>query len=250
MSSRWLATMVSSLIAAVGLASAAPAHVDTGPVGGENPFATGVLSSPTVFRTVSQLASVDDSTGLMRARGATSSSHAMSSADLRRECRRYAPQGVDAAECVRQARIARKATAKYRDFTAALADGFVPITGCEQTTLGAMGQHWARVDRMAIDGVDARAPEILLYVPRGSGFVLLGVEYEESASVGGLPYYGTVPPDTTTVSSPPVMFGGRRFDGPMQGHIAVQPWHYDLHVWLWERNPAGLFAQYNPNVSC
>jgi hypothetical protein len=57
------------------------------------------------------------------------------------------------------------------------------------------------------------------------------------------------------------MFGGRSFDGPMQGHNLVQawpsevhltpqPWHYDLHVWLWEENPDGIFAQYNRRVSC
>jgi hypothetical protein len=57
------------------------------------------------------------------------------------------------------------------------------------------------------------------------------------------------------------MFGGRAFNGPMQGHNLVQawdfdlhltpqPWHYDLHVWLWEENPDGIFAQYNRRVSC
>jgi hypothetical protein len=28
------------------------------------------------------------------------------------------------------------------------------------------------------------------------------------------------------------------------------PWHYDLHVWLWEDNPTGLFAMFNPAISC
>ena len=26
--------------------------------------------------------------------------------------------------------------------------------------------------------------------------------------------------------------------------------HYDLHVWLYRDNPSGMFAQFNPNVSC
>jgi len=26
--------------------------------------------------------------------------------------------------------------------------------------------------------------------------------------------------------------------------------HYDLHAWIWEDNPKGVFAQYNPEVSC
>jgi hypothetical protein len=28
------------------------------------------------------------------------------------------------------------------------------------------------------------------------------------------------------------------------------PEHYDLHVWLWKHNPEGMFAQFNPRVSC
>jgi hypothetical protein len=28
------------------------------------------------------------------------------------------------------------------------------------------------------------------------------------------------------------------------------PVHYDLHVWLWQDNPAGMFALFNPTVTC
>ena len=30
----------------------------------------------------------------------------------------------------------------------------------------------------------------------------------------------------------------------------VHPIRYDLHVWLQKRNPSGVFAQWNPEVSC
>jgi hypothetical protein len=33
-----------------------------------------------------------------------------------------------------------------------------------------------------------------------------------------------------------------------EGHM-FEP-HYDLHVWLYRDNPAGVFAQFNPDVSC
>jgi hypothetical protein len=33
-------------------------------------------------------------------------------------------------------------------------------------------------------------------------------------------------------------------------HNGTAPSHYDLHVWTVERNPKGLFTEYNPNVSC
>jgi len=26
--------------------------------------------------------------------------------------------------------------------------------------------------------------------------------------------------------------------------------HYDLHVWLWKENPAGMFSPTNPNIRC
>jgi len=35
----------------------------------------------------------------------------------------------------------------------------------------------------------------------------------------------------------------------MPGHDAM-PVHYDLHVWVAERNPSGLFAPFNPTLSC
>lgn len=46
---------------------------------------------------------------------------------------------------------------------------------------------------------------------------------------------------------------GREFDGPMEGHHPVMPTelhHWDLHVWLWTPNPAGMFSPTNPSVRC
>jgi hypothetical protein len=39
---------------------------------------------------------------------------------------------------------------------------------------------------------------------------------------------------------------------PAQVHNPVQPWHYDLHVWVWWPIPAGtgLPARHNAAVSC
>ena len=178
---------------------------------------------------------------------------------LTRKCRRAAVPDVP--ECVAELRLARPATERYRDPRLALAGGFVQVSQCESSEAGAMGEHWARLDRMADRSLDPREPEILLYLNAPTGRRLIGAEWEISAFEGGLPHYGTKPPDPTRTISAPAMFGGRVFDGPMQGHNMVaawpgdfhltpQPWHYDLHAWLWERNPDGIFAQYNPNLSC
>lgn len=28
------------------------------------------------------------------------------------------------------------------------------------------------------------------------------------------------------------------------------PIHFDLHAWVWQDNPAGTFAAWNPDVTC
>ena len=49
--------------------------------------------------------------------------------------------------------------------------------------------------------------------------------------------------------SPTELFG-RGFDGPMLGHGPGMPIHYDLHAWIAEANPSGVFAQWNPAIRC
>lgn len=59
-------------------------------------------------------------------------------------------------------------------------------------------------------------------------------------------------PLATGVKERPRLFG-QPFDGPMEGHEPLMPrelHHYDLHVWLFKENPAGLFAATNPSVGC
>jgi hypothetical protein len=184
-------------------------------------------------------------------------------ADLTRSCARYASEGVRVAECVEELRIARDATIKYQDPAVAERDGFVKTDDStdaaydgQDPALGAIGEHWVRPDRMADERLDPREPEILLYVNTPTGRRLVAVEWSlqrierGSELTGGMPYYGLQPPDPSRTVPPPRMFGGKAFDGPMQGHHPHQPWHYDLHVWLWEENAAGIFAHYNRRVSC
>lgn len=166
---------------------------------------------------------------------------------VRQECARAGGSGVR--QCVEQATIATAATQKYHNVAIGLAAGFVKASNCEFTSAGAMGEHWIHLDRMVDKKLDPRQPEILLYLPVLGGRRLVGAEWETSALVDGLPYYGRSAPDPKRTSPAPVMFG-RVFDGPMAGHNPVQPWHYDLHVWLWARNPSGLLTQYNPDLSC
>jgi hypothetical protein len=121
---------------------------------------------------------------------------------------------------------ARAATARYHDVEIALADGFAPPPDghCVSGPEGAMGYHYVNVDR--VGQLDPRLPQVLLYVPEADGRLrLVGVEY--LSPVGG-ELFGQPFADF----SPPF--------GPATA----------LHVWLWQANPAGMFASYNPNLSC
>ena len=131
----------------------------------------------------------------------------------------------------------RQATAKYNRVGNAIADGYIekPINGVlcvEDSHHGAMGVHY--LNPGLIDGViDPLKPEVLLYEQHGNSLWLTGVEYFE--------------PD---IGQPHPSVWGVPFDGPMPGLEPGMPVHYSLHVWVWKTNPAGVFAKYNPTVSC
>ncbi len=145
-----------------------------------------------------------------------------------------AATGTTDSDKLQQIAQVRQATAKYHDVEQALADGYIPVSGCEAISGGgAMGIHYLN-PRLASDlSVDALTPEVLLYAPTGDGLRLVGVEY--FVANAGQP-------------APSVV--GQTFDGPMHGHSPGMPEHYDLHVWAWQANPNGLFAAWNPSVSC
>jgi hypothetical protein len=147
--------------------------------------------------------------------------------------------GSDGSAVEHELAQAREATAKYHDVANAVADGYVPFSDCVAGPgLGTMGIHYAKPSLLG-GGLDARHPELLLYVPSDDGLRLVGVEYFKIDADQNL----------TTDDDRPSLFG-QPFDGPMEGHQPGMPRHYDLHVWLWQANPAGMFAQFNPNVSC
>lgn len=133
----------------------------------------------------------------------------------------------------------RKDLAPYKDVTVALADGFVPVSGCEESPEGGMGVHYLNPQRAAAP-IDADEPAILLYAPTTDGGMrLLVAEW----------FQPDADQDLTTTDDRPSLWG-QPFNGPMAGHDPTMPVHYDLHVWLFDNNPAGVFAGWNPSVSC
>ena len=141
----------------------------------------------------------------------------------------------------------RQALDKYQDPIAAVHDGYFSTVGCVEYPkagiagqvpyrAGGMGVHFFNVALMG--KLDPMKPQVLVYQPEGGKLRLVAAEY-----------FVPLSPDS---KERPEMFG-HPFDGPMEGHHPLMPHelkHYDLHVWFWKRNPAGLFSPTNPEVKC
>lgn len=127
----------------------------------------------------------------------------------------------------------RAATAGFKDIAAAQAAGYPTATPpcLANPPAGGMGHHY--VNRAHVDGrLELERPEILLYAPDGSGKLkLVAVEY--------IIPYRILPPE----SEAPRIFGQA-----LRQSESLKLWY--LHVWAWEENPAGLFADWNPAVTC
>lgn len=124
------------------------------------------------------------------------------------------------------------AMAPYESFSAAVAAGYADaITPCWYFTgEGAMGYHQGRVT--LIDGTATLLePEALMYEPQADASLrFVGVEY-------------IVPIEAWTGSGRPVLF-----DREFSRNEALGL--YTLHVWIGKTNPSGIFADWNPDVSC
>jgi hypothetical protein len=142
----------------------------------------------------------------------------------------------------------RAATARFHRVDAAVAAGYQLgwvngsgnriVAGCvSHPTAGAMGYHYFNAALMADNAVDALEPEVLVYAPTDDGGLrLVAVEWVVLSA-------GSNPPG---VSEPPSVLG-------MPMHILVPPpgpAFYLTHAWVWAPNPAGMFADFNPEVSC
>ncbi len=130
----------------------------------------------------------------------------------------------------------RRATALFHDVAAAEEAGYLLLPTYNicvfDPELGAMGYHYINVSLMDTS-VDPLHPEAMVYVPDQSGELqFASVEY----IVPKIPW-------DTIHSEPPTLFGETFNYNPAKGV-------YALHAWIWIPNPAGMFASYNPRLSC
>jgi len=154
----------------------------------------------------------------------------------------YAATGVTDPVVLKELAQVRQATDKYHDVNVAIADGYIPTASCVASPAGGMGFHYVNPALARDSNINLTTPEILLYASVGGELKLVGVEYFFGIGRPDAPIPDPAPPS-------PILFG-RTFNGPMLGHEPGMPPHYDLHVWVWQANPEGIFTQFNPNVSC
>jgi hypothetical protein len=123
----------------------------------------------------------------------------------------------------------RNATAAYHSIAAAEHAHYEPFLACfDDPAHGGMGQHFVDQALLKDNGrVSATHPEALVYEPRPDGYRLVAVEY--------------VVPGPDTLSPVPTLF-----DQPFTYNATLGVWK--LHAWIWRPNPAGMFADYNPDV--
>ena len=130
----------------------------------------------------------------------------------------------------------RAATDRFWDVNVALHEGFVPATPCVSgPSEGAMGVHFVLPARLG-DGIqNAAEPEALIYEPQSNGSLrFVGVEFIALAS---------------SVQSAPSL------EGHLMNYVGEPnryglPAFYEMHVWAWQDNPKGSFADWNTSVTC
>jgi hypothetical protein len=143
---------------------------------------------------------------------------------------------------------AKQATASFRKLAAAKHAGYTvelkttPANGAvsciADPTAGGMGVHM--VNPALLDAtVGLKTPEALVYAPQANGSLkLVAVEYvvdrKAWRSAGN--------------TKAPRLYG-RQFALITKNPFGLKPF-YALHAWLWRKNPSGLLAPYNPEVSC
>jgi hypothetical protein len=149
----------------------------------------------------------------------------------------YSPQRQD--ETLTLVETVREATEQFEDVAAAEAAGYALFHGCVSSPLeGAMGIHFANGALVGDGLLDAMHPEVLLYEFRNGGMRLLGVEYVVFADTWH-----------EANQAPPVLMG-QLFNYVGSPNRYGLPAFYELHVWAWQRNHLGTFADFNPRVSC
>ena len=131
----------------------------------------------------------------------------------------------------------RDVVAPFEQVDGALAAGFEQFGHCMSGPQGAQGIHFTNGERIDDPALDFLRPEVLMYEPRPDGSLrLIGAEYLVFQQAWH---------DAGHAAAPVLL--GREFTLNMT--LLDEPF-YALHVWVWQYNPLGIFANWNPLISC
>jgi len=135
---------------------------------------------------------------------------------------------------------AREATRQFRDLEVATTAGYGEFYICtDNEGVGGMGQHYVNGALVGDPDLRVRHPEVLVYEPtRDGGLRLVAVEYVVFQA------------DWDALHAKPPKLFGRTLSLVSAGNRYGLPAFYEIHVWLFKRNPLGMFNDWNPRVSC
>lgn len=141
---------------------------------------------------------------------------------------------------------ARAGTEAYVDVEAAEADGYGlppegPLHECivSLDDTGAMGLHYINGDLVGDIELDPATPEALVYEPAADGtLTLVALEYVVFAEGWD-----------EANDEPPMLFDQMLMlvEEPNRYEL---PSFYALHAWIGKDNPSGMYASFNPDVTC
>jgi hypothetical protein len=156
----------------------------------------------------------------------------------------YGTSASKAAAGGNQLAAARAGTASYHDNATAVRAGYgrfpdaAGIACIDKPGAGGMGIHYVN-GGLLDDAVNAATPEALVYEPTRNGRLrLVAAEYIAFQSNWD-----------ATHSAPPTLFGQQFELVGSPNRYGIPPF-YELHAWLWDHNPRGMFDDWNPRVSC
>lgn len=173
---------------------------------------------------------------------------------------------VSKGDAAAQLAAVKKATERFRDVNVALSEGYVPdpngmcvVAGLEgfPRQLGGMGIHYFRPDLLGITRTeppvegngthtDFMTPAVLIYVPNAEGRL-------ELAAVENLVFQKAW--HAAGHTDVPEFLGNQYYsmvENPETEALEAHGFapHFELHVWLFRDNPAGMFVPFNPDVTC
>lgn len=130
----------------------------------------------------------------------------------------------------------RAATADFHETEDAQAAGWDLVPGLDHCftnqPVGDMGYHYINVGILDTT-VDEAQPEAMVYIPQDGELKLAAVEYIVPADAWDAEGHGSLP-----------SAHGQEF------HLNAALGVYVLHAWIWRNNPAGIFQDWNPTVTC